>query len=326
MQNREYYHQAYAPILHGRIPENHRLTARFPTGPNPSNEVKGDEARQSSKAAPVTLQNVIDRLGANADLADTRKRDLRSAIVIYGKILGQAPQAIPMDLAAMRKTLDGVVPLQAKVSRKRWANLRSDIAAAIAASGLQPMLKTSDIEPDQHWDQLLAAAKDRRISNGLSRLARWATLRQITPKEVNDAVLARFFSELETGSLVRNLRFQRRNVAKLWNKLATLLPGKNLRRVEVPEKSITWQRVSWLELPASLRKEAEDYLRWCSVPDPLEENARARALTPETLRLRRHNIHLAASAACYGGIDKSQLTSLGRLVEPEIFRASPALS
>jgi hypothetical protein len=212
MQNREYYHQAYAPILHGRIPENHRLTARFPTGPNPSNEVKGDEARQSSKAAPVTLQNVIDRLGANADLADTRKRDLRSAIVIYGKILGQAPQAIPMDLAAMRKTLDGVVPLQAKVSRKRWANLRSDIAAAIAASGLQPMLKTSDIEPDRHWDQLLAAAKDRRISNGLSRLARWATLRQITPKEVNDAVLARFFSELETGSLVRNLRFQRRNL------------------------------------------------------------------------------------------------------------------
>jgi integrase len=59
---------------------------------------------------------------------------------------------------------------------------------------------------------------------------------------------------------------------------------------------------------------------WCSVPDPLAENARARALAPATLRLRRHNIHLAASAACYGGIDKSQLTSLSKLVEPEIFR------
>jgi hypothetical protein len=99
----------------------------------------------ATPAAPVTLQEVIDRLGANAELSDTRKRDLRSAIVTYGKILGQAPQAIPIDLAAIRKTLDGVVPLQAKVSRKRWANLRSDIAAAIAASGLQTMLKTSDI-------------------------------------------------------------------------------------------------------------------------------------------------------------------------------------
>jgi integrase len=272
-------------------------------------------------AAPVTLQEVIDRLGANADLSDTRKRDLRSAIVTYGKILDQAPQAIAMDLAAIRKTLDGVVQLQAKVSRKRWANLRSDIAAAIAASGLQPMLKTSNIEPDQNWDQVLAAAKDRRISNGLSRLARWATLRQITPTEVNEAALARFFSELETGSLVRNLRFQRRNVAKLWNKLATLTPSQNLRRVAIPENSVTWRRVPWLDLPASLRKDAEGYLRWCSVPDPLEENARARALAPETLRLRRHNIHLAASAACYGGIDKRRLTSLTKLVEPEIFRA-----
>jgi integrase len=272
-------------------------------------------------AAPVTLQDVIDRLGAKTDLSDTRKRDLRSAIVTYSKIHGESPAAIPMDLAAIRRTLDSVVPLQAKVSRKRWANLRSDIAAAIAASGLQPMLKTADVEPDQHWDRVLEAAKDRRISNGLSRLARWATLRQITPKEVNDAVLAQFFSELETGSLVRNLRFQRRNVAKLWNKLATILADRNLRRVEVPEKSVTWQRVPWLELPASLRKEAEEYLRWCSVPDPLEENARARALAPETLRLRRHNIHLATSAACYGGIDKSKLTSLSRLVEPDIFRA-----
>ena len=37
-------------------------------------------------AAPVTLQDVIDRLGAKTDLSDTRKRDLRSAIVTYSKI------------------------------------------------------------------------------------------------------------------------------------------------------------------------------------------------------------------------------------------------
>lgn len=77
-------------------------------------------------AAPITLQDVIDRLGANANVSDTRKRDLRSAIVTYGKIRGESPAVIPMDLATIRKTLDGVVPLQAKVSRKRWANLRSD--------------------------------------------------------------------------------------------------------------------------------------------------------------------------------------------------------
>jgi hypothetical protein len=35
-----------------------------------------------------------------------------------------------------------MVAAQAKVSRKRWANLRSDLAVAIEASGLRPMLKT----------------------------------------------------------------------------------------------------------------------------------------------------------------------------------------
>ncbi len=272
------------------------------------------------QAAPITLQDVIDRLGADAELSDTRKRDLRSAIVTYSKIIGEGPAAIPMDLAAIRKTLDGVVPLQAKVSRKRWSNLRSDIAAAIAASGLQAMLKTSDIEADQNWERLFEAAKDERISNGLSRLARWATLRQVTPEEVDDTVLARFFAELETGSLIRNLKFVRRNVGKLWNKLATLMPDRGLRLVKVPEKSVTWQRVSWLELPASLRQETEDYLLWCSVPDPLDENARARALAPATLLLLRQQIHGAISAACDAGIDRNQLTSLSRLVESEVFR------
>jgi integrase len=267
------------------------------------------------------LQEVIDRLSANADLSDTRKRDLRSAIVTYGKIVGESPAAIPMDLAEIRKTLDGVVPQRAKVSRKRWANLRSDIAAAIDASGLQPMLKTSEVKPDQEWERLLEAAKDKRISNGLSRLARWATLRQVTPNKVDGVALARFFSELETGSLIRNLQFKRRNDTNLWNKLVSLWPDRGLNLVEVPEKIVTWQRVPWLDLPKSLQQETEEYLVWCSVPDPLDENARARALAPETLRLRRSYIHLAASAACSAVGEISQLTSLSRLVEPETFKA-----
>ena len=76
----------------------------------------------------------------------------------------------------------------------------------------------------------------------------------------------------------------------------------------------------WFELPASFRDEVEKYLVWCSVPDPLDDKARARALAPETLRLRHDHIHLAASAACAAGVDPERLTSLAELVEPETFR------
>jgi integrase len=272
-------------------------------------------------AIPATLKDVVDRLATNPGLSDTRRRDLRSAVAIYGKLKGEPLSAIPLDLAAIRRTLDGIVPAQAKVSRKRWANLRSDLAAALAASGLQPILKTADVEFDSTWAALLGAVKDSVVRHGLSRLARWATMRQISPTAVNDAILGQFFAELEATSLVRNLRAQRRSVAKTWNRLAALLPDQALHCVEVPSNRPASNRVPWLELPASFREEVEKYLVWCSVPDPLDDLARARALAPETVRLRRDHIHRAASAACVSGIDPERLTSLAELVEPETLRA-----
>src|SRR5262245_58994837 len=104
-------------------------------------------------AVPATLHDLVDRLVRNPALSDTRKRDLRSAVVTYGKLVGAPLSAIPLDLAAIRHTLDKAVP--AKVSRKRWANLRSDLVAAIAASQLLPMLKTADVEPDSDWTAVL---------------------------------------------------------------------------------------------------------------------------------------------------------------------------
>jgi integrase len=282
---------------------------------------KMNTAAVPGSAVPVTLKDVVDRLTANPDLSDTRKRDLRSAVVIYGKLKGEPLSAMPLDLAAIRRTLEGIVPAQAKVSRKRWANVRSDLVAALDASGLQPMLKTADVELDCTWAALLRAVKDKAVKYGLSRLARWATLRHISPAAVEDAILERYFSELEATSLVRNLRGQRRSVAKAWNRLATLSADHNLRRVEVPSNRTVSTRVPWLELPASFREEVETYLVWCSVPDPLDDKARVRALAPETVRLRRDHIHLAASAACAAAITAERLMSLAQLVDPETFRA-----
>src|SRR5215218_6808900 len=39
-----------------------------------------------------------------------------------------------LDLAELRRTLDRMVPAEAQVSRKRWANLRSDLVAPRSAS------------------------------------------------------------------------------------------------------------------------------------------------------------------------------------------------
>jgi hypothetical protein len=112
-------------------------------------------AKATSPPAEATLQDVVDRLLANHGLSDGRKRDLRSAVTVFGKVVGQPLAAIPFDLAVIRNRLDAMVPAQLKVSRKRWANLRSDLSAAITASGLVEMLKTVEVELSPAWADLL---------------------------------------------------------------------------------------------------------------------------------------------------------------------------
>jgi hypothetical protein len=304
------------------IPENHPWAVTDRAGQHLS--TKGQSVMKiephPTLAAAATLQDVADWLANNIKLSDNRKRDLRSAVKCYGKLLDQPVSAIELDLGEIRRTLDHMVPAQAKVSRKRWANLRSDLAAAITASGLRPMLNTAELKLDSNWEALLNATTDKGVGNGLSRLARWASLRHVSPAAVDTAAMERFYAELDATTLVRNLPLLHRSVVKTWNKLVGLLPVWRLQTIAIPVSRAASKRVPWGKLPPCFRREVEDYLSWCRVPDPLADDARARALAPETLRLRRDYIHLAATAACAAATEASQLTSLACLVEPEMFR------
>jgi hypothetical protein len=78
--------------------------------------------RFATIAQPVTLQDVLARLAASESLSATRRRDLRSSVTTYAKLIDQTPESIALDLAAIRRTLDDMVPAAAAVSDKRWKN------------------------------------------------------------------------------------------------------------------------------------------------------------------------------------------------------------
>jgi integrase len=213
-----------------------------------------------------------------------------------------------------------MMPARAQISAKRWANLRSDLAAAIEASGLRPMLKTAGLDLDEVWSRLLAPA-DQRVRHALSRYGRWASLRRIGPEAVDDSTIDRFVAELDGATLIRNLRNLPRTVAKAWNGLVELHKGAGLRPVPVPTNKPAPTQIPWQQLPASFQENVERYVGWAAVPDPLAEGARARALAPLSLRLQRTHIHSAATAAAAAGVPLDQITSLASLVEPDTFRA-----
>jgi integrase len=245
---------------------------------------------------------------------------LRSACLAFAKLTGRAPAMMPLDLTAIRTTLDAMVPAQAKVSPKRFANLRSDLGSAIEASGLRPMIKTAGVELSESWSRLFEGNTKEWIRWGLSRFARWASLRQIVPTAVDAAVIGRFIADLETASLTRNIRNLHRGVINSWNGLVRLRPDENLKLVEFPTNKSEPGRMPWQDLPVSFRADVDAHLAWAARLDPLDDKARTRALAKRTLHLRRDHIHSAVTAAVDAGIEVEQLISLENLVDVETIR------
>jgi hypothetical protein len=176
------------------------------------------------KAAAVTHQTVLDRLSADPRLPPRRRRELCSAVTCFARLVGQPPAAIPLDLAAIRQTLDTVVPASAKISRKRRATMRSDLADGINVSGVRPMLKTAGVKLNAAWRQLMDEAPPW-TRHDLSRFARWCSLRGIAPEAVDDSFIERFVAELHSSTLVRNLRYRSKLVRRAWNALVAQHPS-----------------------------------------------------------------------------------------------------
>jgi integrase len=265
----------------------------------------------------VSFGHVLERLNADGTLSPSRRRDLRSAVTTYAKLIERAPNSIPLDFREIRRTLDSMVPAAAKVSRKRWANLRSDLVAAIGASGLRPVLKTSNLPLDPAWKEFYRHIEidNHRVRNGLSRFSRWASLRRILPEAVDGHAIEQHIADLDQYTLVRTLGDQHYSIAAIWNSLADLRPELNLRRVASPPIKTTPRLVPWESLPPEFLADVNRYVDWCAVTDPLDPASRKRALAPLTRELRRNHIKSAATDAVAAGIGIATLTSLARLVD-----------
>src|SRR5688500_3185651 len=110
----------------------------------------------SESSDSATLTDVLDALEeASPELSPVRIRDLRSAIARLCTLIGEEPGRIALDLGQLRKRLNAINPVTAGISPKSFANIRSDLFAAITASGLKPIRprRRSLTEP---WEALRA--------------------------------------------------------------------------------------------------------------------------------------------------------------------------
>ena len=77
------------------------------------------------------------------------------------------------------------------------------------------------------------------------------------------------------------------------------------------------KRFAWSGLPRQFRRDADAYLSWAGGSDPFDSDARLRPLAPQTIRLRRDQIHAAVTALANSGTNPHTLRSLADLVRPD---------
>jgi hypothetical protein len=266
-----------------------------------------------------TLADVLAAVERNTTLSPTRLRDLRSSVIRVADLLGNVPARIALDLPTIAAGLAAISPVAAGMTPKRFANVRSDFLAAVRASGLMPMRPWHKGRLAPAWHQLFARLARRRAHLGLSRFARYASARGIDPEAVNDTTVTDFITAVREQSLHGAPNWLYRQVTLVWNEAAR--DGElGLQSLTVPSFRRPPKRIDWALLSRPFRRDVDKYLQWASQSDPFALDSRRRRLGPQTLRLRRDQIHAAVSALVVSGIRPTAVRSLADLVTPANFK------
>ena len=268
--------------------------------------------------APATLADVLAALEADTALGSNRQRDLRSALQRIARMTGKPLERLPAELSLLRPLVNKIHPAAHNISPKTFANLRSNLLAAVRYAGVveeRPQVLTPA------WQALHDALPTTHLRHGLSRFLRWCTLQDLVPSALDGRALDEFHDWLAANVLVKDPHGFVRRVGKLWNEAAQLMPDQGLPAILPPAApSNRMRRLPLAAFPESFQMDLEAYLAQRADPDPFDPEAPPRPAKASTIKLLRQQLRLAANALVERGHDPIAIASLFDLVEIEAFK------
>jgi integrase len=263
----------------------------------------------ASLTAP-TLDAVIQAVLARNDINLHRRQEIASAVRVMSRILGLPATNILADPQLLRGRIAQITANAASLSPARWRNVKSLFYSALTIVGASSMGRRSKAALRPDWRELLARISDRYDRAKLSKLARFCSLRALTPEQVTDAVLTSF-GDMLVHSMVERPKQVHRDACLTWNRMVDRVNGWPTVRLTVPHNSRTYA----LRLEAfapSFVTDLQAYLDRKAGKDLFGDTpAPASGVT-----LRCHRIWLLefASALVRSGYDLSSIRSLADLV------------
>jgi hypothetical protein len=173
---------------------------------------------------PADFAGLMDWL-RSGDLAETRNKQMRSALNTFAKVLGKPLRDLPCDPGAVGKLLKEANPILVGVTQARWFGTKSLVRSALSESGVEIMPGRASHPMSPAWEILASRIEDKSGRYGLQRLLRYFTREGIGPGGVDEEAFARFKDALETTGMLTDPATTYYSSVRLWNVAATSVEG-----------------------------------------------------------------------------------------------------
>ncbi len=272
---------------------------------------------KSQQSIP-TLQDVLDKIEMLEE--GTKKRDLKSAVVTFCRVLGRSPGdvlAVPHELRGLRES---VAPLAAGLTERRWANVCSGLTKAIElVRELVPSRNTTPLHPE--WRVLLDTLPNKLVRK-LSAGMRYLSGKGVTPATVTAADLQEYCEAIVADRMRRKAEKAADAFIWAWNRTAKAFPA--WPQVTMPRKDKRDSFTYPLDyFPPSFAADVEAYIgrltQGILFGDDNDDDdidlGPVRAVRPATAQTRRRQLRAAASCLAHSGVPASEIRSIATLVE-----------
>ena len=275
--------------------------------------------KEDSKSTAKTFADVIAVLQNIEDLSKTRRRDLISALRSMARFVEKDVALIPANTEWLRQRLRQVHPRQLRVSEKHFQNVKSAVMAALKMTIGNNKRLAAFPEMTPEFDHLYQAIPDRMMGYKLSRFFRFCSERGLSPTTVTNNTVAKFESALIEETLQKDPSKVAREAVLVWNKMRDVVPDWPAQELNRKRKREPWT-IPLEQFPASFLADVD---KWCdrlALKDLFDEDAPIHPCEPATVKHRRFQIRMMASAIVRSGISISDVATLAFVVELDNFK------
>ena len=285
-----------------------------------SPSISGLVATIPMNQAPVliepSLADAIAIIGASAELPEQTRRHWATSLRQIAKAFDKPLELIPARYSAICKDLVRLHEVPVGLTVKTLRNHKSNTKSALLWLAREKDVPRYGAPLTPPWEALQVQIGNSRIRHRLSSFIRYCSAKQITPVDVDEAVVDCFMDYRRRCGMRADNAF-RRLMARAWNSNVGVVRGWPARPlVEPPAKQQV--ELVWESFPEGLRRDIDGYLESLTRIRRSQTGLRIRPLRQVTISTRRAELLAAVRMAVKSGLPADTLKSLGALLAPEV--------